>query len=404
MKLDPFSLDVIEYSCVRTEYAINTAKHTESLVYYVKGDNNVDFPLNLISDVPQDSIWLSLLDYDMPDSPQTLEAFALIEKAFSLLSFLCEDKSLKRGTIITIRYLAFDAHILAKRNELSLEILDLLRQAMELKPAIGYFYAYFHGMLNQLFDAELCMKESGITGTGHIPDITYGLLAHEINSFRDTYSQARDAIYNIFMRPEELRILTLPEDILDLYRIYSLEKGDSFFKPYEKPSADKQSDSLADSWDSFLMESLAMDTAEIIGPSMLTLKGMAQQGIESLKNANTVIRKCDLCGGYFKARYNSKQTCCSRLYRDTKMTCYEYASRKSYKDKLKEHPVYQEYIKAYNRLYGRIRRKTLPADTPLANQLKDLREEFYAKYDSAPPEMQAAVLEEYIWKNEELLE
>lgn len=404
MKLDPFSLDVIEYSCVRTEYAINTAKHTESLVYYVKGDNNDDFPLDLINDVPQDSIWLSLLDYDMPDSPQTLEAFALIEKAFSLLSFLCEDKSLKRGTIVTIRYLAFDAHILAKRNELSLEILDLLRQAMNLKPAIGYFYAYFHGILNQLYDAELSMKESGITGTGHIPDITYSLLTHEINSFRDIYSQAREAIYNVFMRPEELKIHALPEDILDSYRIYSLEKGDSFFKPYEKPSADKQSDSLADSWDSFLMKSLAMDTAEMIGPCMLTLKGMAQQGIESLKNANTVIRKCDLCDGYFKARYNSRQTCCSRLYRDTKMTCYEYASRKSYKDKLKEHPIYQEYIKAYNRLYGRIRRKTLPADTSLANQLKDLREEFYAKYDSAPPEMQAAVLEEYVRKNEELLE
>lgn len=65
-------------------------------------------------------------------------------------------------------------------------------------------------------------------GTGHIPYITYSLLTHEINSFRDIYSQARDAIYNVFMRPEELKILALPEDILDSYRIYSLEKGNSF--------------------------------------------------------------------------------------------------------------------------------------------------------------------------------
>ena len=62
-----------------------------------------------------------------------------------------------------------------------------------------------------------------------------------------------------------------------------------------------------------------------------------------------------------------------------------------------------EYIKAYNRLYGRIRRKTVPANTMLADKLKDLRDEYYEKYDTAEADVQESILQEFIRKNDELL-
>lgn len=68
-----------------------------------------------------------------------------------------------------------------------------------------------------------------------------------------------------------------------------------------------------------------------------------------------------------------------------------------------EHPVYIEYLRAYNRLYGRIRRKTLPVNTPLMDQLKELRDEYYKKYDETPAEFQLDVIVELKDKIYELL-
>ena len=91
------------------------------------------------------------------------------------------------------------------------------------------------------------------------------------------------------------------------------------------------------------------------------------------------------------------------MYSDTKAPCNEYASRKSYKEKLFKHPVHQEYTKAYNKVYGRIRRGKLPQDTPLLAQLKELRDEYLDKYESTHRKERERVWKEYIRKNKELL-
>lgn len=44
-----------------------------------------------------------------------------------------------------------------------------------------------------------------------------------------------------------------------------------------------------------------------------------------------------------------------------------------------ENPINSEYTKAYNKLYARIRRKKLPADTPLKDELIRLRNEYIQK-------------------------
>ena len=94
---------------------------------------------------------------------------------------------------------------------------------------------------------------------------------------------------------------------------------------------------------------------------------------------------------------------CTRLYGKTKATCNEYASRKSYKDRLFKHPIHTEFTKSYNRLYGRIRRGKLPEDTPLMDELKALHDEYYVKYENTHRQDREAVWWEYMQKNKELL-
>ena len=110
-----------------------------------------------------------------------------------------------------------------------------------------------------------------------------------------------------------------------------------------------------------------------------------------------------LCNGYFRVKYTSNQEYCTRIYRDTSTTCNEYASRKSYKEKLFSHPIHTEFTKSYNRLYARIRRGKLPADTPLMDQLKALHDEYTEKYENTHQKDREAIWKEYIEKNKELL-
>ncbi|MCM1496097.1 MAG: helix-turn-helix transcriptional regulator [Bacteroides sp.] len=58
---------------------------------------------------------------------------------------------------------------------------------------------------------------------------------------------------------------------------------------------------------------------------------------------------------------------CNRIYKNTSATCSEVGVRKTYKEKLFQHPIHQEFTKSYNKLYGRIRRDKVPNDTPLMN-------------------------------------
>lgn len=126
-------------------------------------------------------------------------------------------------------------------------------------------------------------------------------------------------------------------------------------------------------------------------------------GIRLLLEDELIIKKCKLCNGYFRVKYTSNQEYCTRIYRDTSTTCNEYASRKSYKEKLFSHPIHTEFTKSYNRLYARIRRGKLPADTPLMDQLKALHYEYTEKYENTHQKDREAIWKEYIERNKELL-
>ena len=101
-------------------------------------------------------------------------------------------------------------------------------------------------------------------------------------------------------------------------------------------------------------------------------------------------------------KYTSNQEYCNRQYSNAS-TCSEYASRKSYKDRLFENPINTEYTKSYNNLYARIRRKKLPPDTPLKENLLALKNEYMERYEHTHKKDREAVWKEYIQKNKELL-
>ena len=416
---DLFSKEIIQYDISHCRHDVNYSKHIESLMFtatYTSEDSlkNADYDtLNyddakpapeeisfyLIKDVPQDSIWMSLLDFNASDSPKTLDAFQYIEKAFDYFSFLdlANRHSFKMN--ITLYRIPYKADVLNHLDELAQNVLNCLKEAITIEPAISYIYPFFQVTLNQLWYKKY-FAEEGVE-TDYLTDTIFSSLAKEVSHFREYHEQARTAIYSIFMRPEELHLPVTSDESAELYKIYAALHQISLFNTHRTGEDSEHGE--PETWDDFLIDNHGVEFSNVFGSSFPTFKKLVIEAIDNLSSSNTILRKCALCGGYFKTKWGSKQTCCSRQYRDTRTACYAYASRKQYQSRLKEHPVYQEYLKAYNRLYGRIRRKLVPANTMLADQLKDLREEYYEKYDSAEADAREFILQEFIRKNEELL-
>jgi len=136
--------------------------------------------------------------------------------------------------------------------------------------------------------------------------------------------------------------------------------------------------------------------------SYSSINDFLRVGFELMLQNEMVLKKCPNCGGYFSVKYTSNQEYCNRSYSNAS-TCSEYAARKSYKDRLFENPINTEYTKSYNKLYARIRRKKLPADTPLKDELLKLRNEYMERYENTHKKDREAVWKEYIQKNKELL-
>lgn len=126
-------------------------------------------------------------------------------------------------------------------------------------------------------------------------------------------------------------------------------------------------------------------------------------GLSIMMSSEMVIRKYKLCNGYFQTKHSSDQMYCSRIYKNTTATCSEVGVRKTYKEKLFQHPIHQEFSKSCNKLYGRIRRGKVSNDTPLMEQLKRLHDEYTEKYENTHRKDREAVWKEYIQKNKELL-
>ena len=403
--VDIFSKEILAYSPVCVSYEFNRRKHTETLkTIWSSPHSEGEEITTIVQDAPADSSWLSLLDLDKSDAPSALDAIALLEQAFAKFDFLPQDESAYED-FLNLKFMIATPKTLQSLDACFSDVMALVKQAIDMKPGFFFIHQYFITCFQELYTFKIRMDRS--KQSMNLTPSFYYILMRKIKSLRNNYDRAREYIQSVFIRPGELDIHISPERTADLYNLYSTTKNLSNFYQdtssllFESPFPVDEPEPL--SWDGFLQENVQR---EIPANGVYLLGSFTQLlhiGIDRLLESQSVLKKCAMCGGYFKAKFNSTQTCCSRIYKDTATTCYEYASRKTYKTKLSEHPIHSAYQTAYNRLYGRIRRKAIPADTPLIESLKELRDSYFKKYESAADSKRDGILEQYIKKNQELL-
>lgn len=386
-----------------TMYSISRHSHEETLsMSYADNDTPKKETVFFIKKAAIHTGIMEILDFDMPEKESSLAAMQKLESALPLLGIGCpfsED--------------AFSRHCASqtpKDTEASAgQVMPLLQSSFEAHPSLSYLYPLYFSVM------RLCHLQAG-----RFPDTdllqTARLLSEEVKSLITLYTQARAYLHDVIIEPTEQDVHLPSSTVSEIYHSYCLCTAKNDFqadalsameiKASFLPARDTSPNALPDAQDWIVYlnaaSALVKDGAASRYP-ITSFKQFLYLGIRQLLEDELVIKKCKLCGGYFRVKYTSNQEYCTRIYRDTSTTCNEYASRKSYKEKLFSHPIHTEFTKSYNRLYARIRRGKLSADTPLMEQLKALHDEYTEKYENTHKKDREAVWKEYIEKNKELL-
>ncbi len=344
---------------------------------------------------------MEILDYDMPEKESAIVAFEKLKSVLPLLGIDCPfDKE---------TFNLYCCENIPKDIETSAgQIMPILQSCFEEHPALSYLYPLFHMVMRS------CYQQAGKSADAGLLQCAK-LLSEEVNNFETLYTQARNYLDEVIIEPSK-QGLQLPSSVIaEIYHSYCLYASKQDFQSDALSTMELKNNFLSDiraqkdscntqNWTEYLNHASNLITDNAIGKYPITsFKQFLCIGIRLLLEDELVIKKCRLCNGYFRVKYTSNQEYCTRIYRDTSTTCNEYASRKSYKEKLFSHPIHTEFTKSYNRLYARIRRGKLPADTPLMDQLKALHDEYTEKYENTHQKDREAVWKEYIEKNKELL-
>ena len=344
---------------------------------------------------------MEILDYDMPEKESAIVAFEKLKSVLPLLGIDCPfDKE---------TFNLYCCENIPKDIETSAgQIMPILQSCFEEHPALSYLYPLFHMVMRS------CYQQAGKSADAELLQ-TAKLLSEEVNNLETLYTQARDYLDEVIVAPSKQGLQLPSSAIAEIYHSYCLYASKQDFQSDALSTMELKNNFLSDiraqkdscntqNWTEYLNHASNLITDNAIGKYPITsFKQFLCIGIRLLLEDELVIKKCRLCNGYFRVKYTSNQEYCTRIYRDTSTTCNEYASRKSYKEKLFSHPIHTEFTKSYNRLYARIRRGKLPADTPLMDQLKALHDEYTEKYENTHQKDREAVWKEYIEKNKELL-
>ncbi len=344
---------------------------------------------------------MEILDYDMPEKESAIVAFEKLKSVLPLLGIDCPfDKE---------TFNLYCCENIPKDIETSAgQIMPILQSCFEEHPALSYLYPLFHMVMRS------CYQQAGKSADAGLLQCAK-LLSEEVNNFETLYTQARNCLDEVIIEPSK-QGLQLPSSVIaEIYHSYCLYASKQDFQSDALSTMELKNNFLSDiraqkdscntqNWTEYLNHASNLITDNAIGKYPITsFKQFLCIGIRLLLEDELVIKKCRLCNGYFRVKYTSNQEYCTRIYRDTSTTCNEYASRKSYKEKLFSHPIHTEFTKSYNRLYARIRRGKLPADTPLMDQLKALHDEYTEKYENTHQKDREATWKEYIERNKELL-
>ncbi len=344
---------------------------------------------------------MEILGYDMPEKESAIVAFEKLRSVLPLLGIDCPfDK--ETFNLYCCEHIPKDIETSAG------QIMPILQSCFEEHPALSYLYPLFHMVMRS------CYQQAGKSADAGLLQCAK-LLSEEVNNFETLYTQARDYLDEVIVAPSKQGLQLPSSAIAEIYHSYCLYASKQDFQSDALSTMELKNNFLSDiraqkdscntqNWTEYLNHASNLITDNAIGKYPSTsFKQFLCIGIRLFLEDELVIKKCKLCNGYFRVKYTSNQEYCTRIYRDTSTTCNEYASRKSYKEKLFSHPIHTEFTKSYNRLYARIRRGKLPADTPLMDQLKALHDEYTEKYENTHQKDREAIWKEYIEKNKELL-
>ncbi len=399
-----YSQDIIknDFHFSVATYGINRRTHEETLSStYDDKNTHKNGTAYFIKKAAIHTGIMEILDYDMPEKESAIVAFEKLKSVLPLLGIDCPfDK--ETFNLYCCEHIPKDIETSAG------QIMPILQSCFEEHPALSYLYPLFHMVMRS------CYQQAGKSADAGLLQCAK-LLSEEVNNFETLYTQARNYLDEVIIEPSKQGLQLPSSAIAEIYHSYCLYASKQDFQSDALSTMELKNNFLSDiraqkdscntqNWTEYLNHASNLITDNAIGKYPITsFKQFLCIGIRLLLEDELVIKKCRLCNGYFRVKYTSNQEYCTRIYRDTSTTCNEYASRKSYKEKLFSHPIHTEFTKSYNRLYARIRRGKLPADTPLMDQLKALHDEYTEKYENTHQKDREAVWKEYIEKNKELL-
>lgn len=386
-------------------YSIKKSDYSESLILtYNDTDDNTHQEI-LGTSRSMLSNWMEVLDYDTEDKETLEKTFDLLLLSVHLLGIQSDIQKDNLETDIDNFLKGFESSAF---SDTASSVLDILKECFDPHPALAYLYPHYYVLLHSLYlyaEKNCSYKEIKSQFTEKI-----SVLLQELLHLKSSYEQAREYIQSVLIEPYIGNASILSTTSAALYHSYCkiLNKADFYTTAFDFPIAGDYLKNIlcndTPSWNSYfgLFSEKLMD-ADTQDYSITSFAQFLHIGLSIMMSGEMVIRKCKLCNGYFQTKHSSDQMYCSRIYKNTAATCSEVGVRKTYKEKLFQHPIHQEFTKSYNKLYGRIRRGKVPNDTPLMNELKKLHDEYTEKYENTHKKDREAVWKEYIQKNKELL-
>ena len=402
-------------------YSINTIKQEllfSPLVYRIKKSDYSESLILTYNDIDNNphqealgtnrsilSNWLEILDYDTETKENLDKTFDLLLSSIGLFGIKPDIQKDKFINKIDNFIKDFDSKTF---SDVASSVLDILKECFDPHPVLAYLYPHYYALLHSLYlyAEKSCSYEETVSQFS--AKIT--VLLQELLHLKSSYEQAREYTQSVFIEPYTDNASVPSTTSAALYHSYCkiLNKSNFYMDAFDFPIDEDYLKNIFDNntpawssyFDLFSEKLLDMDTQTYYITSFAQFLHI---GLSIMMSGEIVIRKCKLCNGYFQTKHSSDQMYCSRIYKNTSATCSEVGVRKTYKEKLFQHPIHQEFTKSYNKLYGRIRRGKVPNDTPLMEQLKKLHDEYTEKYENTHKKDREAVWKEYIQKNKELL-
>lgn len=402
-------------------YSINTIKQEllfSPLVYRIKKSDYSESLILTYNDIDNNphqealgtnrsilSNWLEILDYDTEAKENLDKTFDLLLSSIGLFGIKPDMQKDKLINKIDNFIKDFDDKAF---SDVASSVLDILKEGFDPHPVLAYLYPYYYALLHSLYlyAEKSCSYEETVSQFS--AKIT--VLLQELLHLKSSYEQAREYTQSVLIEPYADNASVQSTTSAALYHSYCkmLNKSDFYMDTFDFPINEDYIKNILDNniptwssyFDLFSEKQLDTDTQTYY---ITSFSQFLHIGLSIMMSDEMVIRKCKLCNGYFQTIHSSDQMYCSRIYKNTAATCSEVGVRKTYKEKLFQHPIHQEFTKSYNKLYGRIRRGKVPNDTPLMDELKRLHDEYTEKYENTHKKDREAVWKEYIQKNKELL-